>query len=164
MKPIASHNQIFISGLILFSILVCGCDGVSKNETSQIAKFLGNYNGAAQPKRIMGAMMTGKWSVSFVQDENGILKCECTCRLHDEFHGWGEPETETVNIKWYTGSNKSDKYDNFEYVGEAMGEQMKWTVRVCVPSLKSGQTINAITLIDQDYSEITLNRTGQNPP
>lgn len=151
-----------ISKVVLLSALLCsyGCsDGsvsLDKSQTAESVKMLGTYEGPAHPQRIMGVMMTGVWTATFFQDDNGALKCKCTLRLHDGQNGWGSPTTTTAEVKFYKGSG------NDEYSAKAEGQfsdsEPQWMITVGGISLTSGHAINTITLFDMDSHQITLSR------
>ena len=124
------------------------------SEMAEIAKLLGTYDGGAVEKRVMGSMMSGKWIVKFWLGDDGKMKCMCLCQLHDEAHGWGEPQRETVDVKWAKGGSGHNKYS-----GEALGKEIThWIVRVEVPDPKSGVAVHRIHLIDADSNELILRR------
>ena len=112
---------------------------------------LGTYGGAATEKLILGAMMSGRWTVSFPLGDDGTLKCKCTLRLHDEFHGWGDPSTQIADIVWEKQSG------NPNFIGRANISDFHSSVYVEVPP-QSGQPVNSIHLFDADAYDLTLNR------
>jgi hypothetical protein len=149
---------IYGSLSVLFIALFCGCGGseltvaLDKNQTAQLVKTLGTYEGNAHPKRIMGAMMTGVWTVTFLQDDSGVLKCRTSLRLHDSQNGWGSPRTETVGVRIWNGAGKG------EYDLQADGQETQWMVPMKGVFATSGQPVNSLSLFDMDSYEITLKR------
>jgi hypothetical protein len=129
---------------------------LDKSQTSELVKLLGTFEGDAHPQRIMGAMMTGIWTVSFFQDDSGALKCKTSLRLHDEQNGWGNPTTTTAEVKFYKGSG------NGEYSAKAEGQfsdsEPQWMIVIDGISPTSGHAKDTITLFDMDSYQITLSR------
>ena len=162
MKTITSLFRIFTITCGLLACLLCGCgnsDGsvtFDKSQTSVLVKLLGAYEGDAHPKRIMGATMTGKWTVVFFQDNTGALKCKCTLRLHDEQYGWGNPTTATADFKFYKGS--VDGEYNLKAEGRFSDGEPQWIVTTDGVSLTSGHGKDTITLFDMDSYAIPLSR------
>jgi hypothetical protein len=147
-------NRIIRLWALGLCLCLCSC-GVSKDKQAEIYSLLGTYEGPATQKRVMGALMSGKWTVRFVLEENGELKCKCTLRLHDQFHGWGAPTTETARIKW------TKDWQGAAYYGVADSmEGNNFSVRIAVPPLESGQSVSRITLWDADSYELTLERNS----
>jgi len=152
------------STVVLVPLLasLCGCcnsDGsvsLDKSQTAELVKMLGTYEGDAYPQRIMGAMMTGIWRVTFFQDDSGALKCKCTLRLHDEQNGWGSPTTTTAGVKFYKGSGNG-KY-SLRTEGQFSDSEPQWMITINGISLTSGHAINTISLFDMDSYEVTLQR------
>ena len=153
---------IFIAAVILSSGLLCGCgnsDGsisLDQSQKANLEKLMGSYQGEAHAERIMGAMMTGVWKVTFLQDDSGALKCKCTLRLHDEQNGWGDPSTGTATVKLYKGS-AAGLYD-LKADGSFSDSEPGWFVCVDGIALDSGQAVNAIKLFDMSSYEIELQR------
>jgi len=145
---------------VVAALVGCGnSDGrlkLDKSQTVEVLKMLGTYEGPAHSERIMGAMMTGVWTVTFLQDENGTLKCKCTLRLHDGQNGWGSPETATADVKVLAGSGNGNY--SLRMQGQFSDSEPAWTISIDGISLTSGQAINTITLIDMASYQITLQR------
>ncbi len=119
--------------------------------------MLGSYSGPAHAERIMGAMMTGIWTVTFFQDDSGVLKCKCTLRLHDEQNGWGSPSTTTADVKFYKGSGNGEY--SLKAEGQFSDSEPNWMIPIDGISLTSGQAIiNTISLFDMSANEIKLHR------
>ena len=143
---------------VLLSALLCGCgnaDGtvtLNKSQTAELVKLLGTYKGPAHSERIMGAMMTGEWTVIFSQGETDGLKCKVTLRLHDEQNGWGSPKSDTVTPRIWKGSA------NNQYNLQADGNEMTWMLPIKDLTLASQQPVNTISLFDAASYEITLHR------
>jgi hypothetical protein len=148
--------------LAFFATFFCGCgnsDGsvtLKKGQTAESVKLLGTYEGDAHPQRIMGAMMTGVWTVTFIQDDAGALKCKTSLRLHDEQNGWGSPTTATADVKLYKGS--ADGEYSLKAEGRFSDSEPQWMIAVGGISLTSGHAINTISLFDMDSYQITLSR------
>lgn len=159
MKPII---LIYAVVSVLFSALLCGCDNsggtvtLNRSQTAELVKLLGTYEGDAHPRQIMGAMMTGVWTVTFFQDDASALKCKCTLRLHDEQNGWGSPTTATADVKLYKGS--ADGELSLKAEGQFSDSEPQWIITVGGISLTAGHVINTISLFDMDSYEITLQR------
>ena len=151
MKFTKITRVVSVLALILIAALACGCDVVSKKQMAEMKNQLGTYGGAATENRIMGAMMSGRWTVSFPLGDDGTLKCKCTLRLHDEFHGWGEPSTQIADIAWEKQSG------NPNFVGRANASDFSSTIYVEV-SPQTDQPVNSITLCDADFNDLTLTR------
>ncbi len=147
---------------ILASALFCGCgnsDGsvtLNQIQTAELVKLLGTYEGDAHPRQIMGAMMTGIWTVTFSQDDAGALKCKCTLRLHDEQNGWGSPTTATADVKLYKGPANGEY--SLKAEGQFSDSEPQWMITVGGISLTTGHAINKISLFDMDSYEITLSQ------
>lgn len=146
----------------LTSTLLCGCgnsDGsvsLNKSQTAELEKLLGTYEGDAHPQRIMGAMMTGTWTVTFLQDDSGVLKCKTSLRLHDSENGWGNPSTATANVRLYKGSTNGEYSIRVE--GAFSESEPDWTVDIDGVALASGRAVTTITLFDMNSYEITLSQ------
>jgi len=162
MLSAASKIVAYMAVLVLISRLLCGCgnpDGsvsLDKSQTAAVVKMLGAYSGPAHAERIMGAMMTGVWKVTFLQDDSGALKCKCTLRLHDEENGWGSPSTATADVKLYKGA--ADGLYDLKAEASFSNSEPNWLITVDGISLTSGQAINTISLFDMSSNEIKLQR------
>lgn len=146
-----------VMAVVLFGLLNgCGnSDGsvaLDKSQTARLVELLGTYEGPAHAEQIMGAMMTGVWTVTFFQDESDGLKCKATLRLHDEQNGWGSPKNDTVTPRIWRGSG------NNQYNLQADGSEMKWMLPIKDVSLASQQPVTTISLFDMASYEITLHR------
>lgn len=133
-----------------------GSVSLDKSQTAEMVKMLGSYSGPAHAERIMGAMMTGVWKVTFFQDDSGALKCKCTLRLHDEQNGWGSPSTTTTDVKIYKGSANGEYSLRTE--GSFSDSEPNWLIPIDGISLASVQAINSISLFDMSANEIKLQR------
>ena len=159
MKP--PNSAIFIM-LVSIVGMFCGCGNsggsvsLDKSQKVELLKLLGSYQGEAHAERIMGAMMTGVWKATFVQDESGALKCRCTLRLHDSENGWGSPSTGTATVKLYKGA--ADGLYDLKADGSFSESEPGWFVCVDGISLASGQAVNEIRLFDMSSYEIKLQR------
>lgn len=147
--------------VVLFGLLNgCGnSDGsvtLDKSQTAALVKLLGTYEGPAHPRRIMGAMMTGAWTVTFLLDDNGALKCKTSLRLHDSENGWGNPSTATADVRLYKGSANGECSIRVE--GAFSESEPHWTVDIDGVALASGHPVDKITLFDMDSYEITLSQ------
>lgn len=142
--------------------LLCGCgnsDGslsLTKNQTAELVKSLGTYEGPAHAKQIMGAMMSGVWTATFFQNDNGDLKCKCTLRLHDSENGWGNPTTATADVKVFKGS--ADGECSVRVEGAFSESEPDWTVDIDGIFPASGHPVGTITLFDMDSYQIELSR------
>jgi hypothetical protein len=149
------------ASLLAAAVVTCstGCGNsdssvtLNREQTAALVKLLGTYVGDAYPKRIMGAMMTGTWTVKFFQDDAGVMQCKCTLQLHDEQYGWGRPESEVVGVKVF-------KWPENDYTFQASGQKMNW--RIYSPekhvTLTSGQAVDSVSLFDAESNEILLRR------
>ena len=155
-------KTIFLVMALLLSVLLNGCgnsDGslsFNKSQTAGLVKLLGTYEGPAHAQRIMGAMMTGVWTATFFQDENGALKCKCTLKLHDSQNGWGTPTSATTDVKIYKGV-ANGLYDLRCEAGFSDTEP-HWTISVNGISLTSGQSVSSFSLFDMSSYEVKLSR------
>ena len=153
---------VFAVMAVLLSVLLNSCgnsDGsvsLDKSQTAEMVKMLGTYEGPARAERIMGAMMTGVWTVAFFQDEGGALKCKCTLRLHDEENGWGSPSTATADVTLLADSG-SGEY-SLRTRGQFSDSEPEWSISIDGISLTAGRTVSTITLFDMSSYEITLQR------
>lgn len=144
------------------AILSCGCgnsDGSLSPNHNQTAKFvtlLGTYEGQAHSQRIMGATMTGIWTVKFFEDDNGRLMCKCSLRLNDSQNGWGRPTVAVADVKVFKGS--SDRLYDLKAEASFSKDEPNWLVTVDGVSLTPGNSVGTITLFDMDANQITLNR------
>ncbi len=148
--------------LVLLSALFCGCGNsdatvtLDKGQASEMLKLLGTYEGPAHSERIVGALMTGKWTVNFFQDDIGALKCKCILRLHDEQNGWGSPSTTTADVKLLAGSGKGEY--SLRTQGQFSDTEPPWTISINGLSLISGHAIETFSLFDNASYEIRLQR------
>ena len=156
----------FVAMTVLLSVLLTSCgnsDGslsLNQSQTAELFKVLGTYEGPAHAERIMGAMMTGVWKVTFLQDDSGALKCKCTLRLHDEENGWGSPDTTTTDVKIYndSGDGKYSGEYSLRTEGGISDDAPHWLISIDGISLTSGQAIKTISLFDMSAYEIKLQR------
>ena len=152
----------FVIGLVLFATIFYGCsnsDGslfFDKGQTAGLVKLLGTYEGPAHAQRIMGAMMTGVWTATFFQDDDGALKCKCTLKLHDSQNGWGTPTSATTDVKIYKGV-ANGLYDLRCEAGFSDTEP-HWSISVNGISLTSGQSVSSFSLFDMSSYEVKLSR------
>lgn len=150
----------YLLAAALTGVVGCGnSDGtvaLDKSQTAALVKLLGAYEGPAHSERIMGAMMTGVWTVAFFQNDEGALKCKCTLRLHDEQNGWGSPSSATATVKVLAGSGSGEF--NLRTQGQFSDTEPAWTISIDGISLSSGNPINTITLFDMASYEIMLKR------
>lgn len=159
MKP-----TVWICAIIqvVLSALLSGCwnpDGtvtLNKHQTAELLTLLGTYEGPAHAERIMGAMMTGSWTVTFLQEDSGALKCKCGLRLHDEQNGWGSPTTTTVDVKVLAGSG-TGQY-RLSAQGQFSDSEPAWSICIDGISLTSGHPIDTFSLFDNASYEIRLQR------
>lgn len=155
-------KSIFMAMAVLLSVLLNGCgnsDGsltLNQSQTAELVKLLGTYEGPAHAERIMGAMMTGVWTATFFQDDDGALKCKCTLRLHDEENGWGSPSTATADVKVFKGS--ADGLYDLKTEGSFSDTEPNWFVAVDGISLANGQAKSTVTLFDMNSYQIELSR------
>ncbi|MGO8678525.1 MAG: hypothetical protein ACLQVX_21995 [Limisphaerales bacterium] len=158
MKSIVNR----VAASLLAALILCGCDSsdqtvtLNKNQVGELVTMLGTYEGPAHAERIMGALMTGKWTVTFLQDEHGALKCDCTLRLHDEQNGWGNPSSTTTDVKLLPGSAKGRIYLRTQ--GQFSESEPPWTISIDGISLTSGHAIDTFSLFDNASYEIRLQR------
>jgi hypothetical protein len=129
---------------------------LNKDHTTALLKVLGTYEGNAQPRRIMGAMMTGVWKVRFLQEDSGVLRCETSLRLHDSENGLGKPSTSKADVKIYKAS--SDGEYSIRAEGAFSKSEPDWTIAIDGIALASGRQVDRITLFDKNSYEITLHR------
>jgi len=148
---------------VLLSGLLSGCDSnsdgsvtLNRDQTADLVKMLGTHEGDAHPRRIMGAMMTGTWTVAFILDDSGALKCKTSLRLHDSENGWGNPSTATADVRLYKGS-ATDEY-SIRVEGAFSESEPHWTVDIDGVALASGRAVDTLTLFDMDSYELTLHR------
>ena len=159
MKPVVWICVVM--AVVLFGLLNgCGnSDGsvtLDKSQTAALVELLGTYEGDAHPRRIMGAMMTGTWTVKFLRDDNGALKCKASLRLHDSENGWGNPSTATADVRLYKGSATGEYSIRVE--GAFSESAPHWTVDIDGVALASSRAVDTITLFDMDSYELTLHR------
>jgi hypothetical protein len=159
MKP-ASLSYSFVS--VLLSLSFCGCDNsdgtvaLDKSQTTELVKLLGTYEGPAHSERILGALMTGTWTVTFLQDDNRGLRCKASLQLHDSENGWGSPSTTTVAVKLFAGSGNGQYRLSTE--GRFSDTEPPWRISIDRISPASGHSIETITLLDNASYEIRLQR------
>lgn len=159
MKPVV---WICVVIAVVLSGLLNGCgnsDGsvtLDKSQTAALVKLLGTYEGPAHSERIMGAMMTGVWTIIFLQDDSGSLKCKCSLRLHDEQNGWGSPSTTTTDVKVFPGTG-SGEY-KLSTQGQFSDTEPPWAISIDGLSLTSGHAIETFSLLDNASYEIRLQR------
>ena len=159
MKPVIS---LVVLLLVFIVALLSGCgnsDGrvtLDKSQTAALVKLLGTYEGPAHAERIMGAMMTGIWTVTFFQDDSGVLKCKCGLRLHDEQNGWGSPSTTTADVKVLAGSGNAQY--RLSTQGQFSDSEPPWAISIDGICLTSGHPIDTFSLFDNASYEITLQR------
>ncbi len=163
MKVLANLKRFLGNALVVaVSGLLLGCGNsegtvtLNKSQTAALVKLLGRYEGPAHSERIIGAMMTGVWTVTFFQDEGGDLKCKCTLRLHDEQNGWGSPTATTADVKLSAGSGNGEYSLRTE--GQFSNSEPAWTISIDGISLTSAHAINTISLFDMASYEIKLQR------
>ena len=153
-------NFTAILALLLQSLCGCGHSddlvSLDKSQTAELVKLLGTYQGPAHAERIMGAMMTGMWTVTFLQDDSGSLKCKCSLRLHDEQNGWGSPSTTTTDVKVLPGSTNGEY--SLSIKGQFSDSEPPWTISINGISLTSGRAIDTFSLFDNASYEIRLQR------
>ena len=155
-------KSIFTAMTVLLSVLLTSCgnsDGslsFNKVQTAELVKLLGTYEGQAHARKVMGATMTGVWTATFFQDDNGDLKCKCTLRLHDSENGWGNPTAATADVKIYKGASDG-LYDLKSEAGFSDSEPHR-LVTIDNVSLTASNPVEAVVLGDMDAYEITLTR------
>jgi len=155
-------KSIFTAMTVLLSVLLTGCgnsDGslsFNKSQTAELVKRLGTYEGQAHTRQVMGATMTGVWTATFFQDDNGDLKCKCTLRLHDSENGWGNPTTATADVKIYKGVSDG-VYDLKAEAGFSDSEP-HWLATIDNVSLTASNPVGTVTIFDMDAYQITLAR------
>lgn len=148
--------------LVLISAFFCGCGNsngsvsLDKSQKAELVKLMGSYSGPAHAERIVGAMMTGVWKVTFLQDDIGALKCKCTLRLHDEQNGWGSPASATADVKLYKGA--ADGLYDLKAEASFSDSEPNWLISIDGISLTSGRAINTISLFDMSAYENKLHR------
>jgi TM2 domain-containing membrane protein YozV len=113
---------------------------------------IGIYEGTAEPRRVMGVLMTGKWTVAVFKHKNGVLKCKCTLRSYDDQSGWNEPRSETVELA------KSSGEEAGKFKLDATGKNLFQNVIFNEISFESG-SIKEAFLYDNDTVEVALKQT-----
>jgi len=153
---------VLMAMAVLLSVLLNGCgnsDGslsFNKNKTAELVKLLGTYEGQAHAQKIMGAMMTGVWTATFFQDDDGALKCKSTLRLHDSENGWGNPTTATADVKIFKGA--ADGLYDLKAEASFSDSEPNWLVTIDGVSLTAGNPVGTVNLGDMDGNQITLTR------
>jgi hypothetical protein len=150
MTSIKATRTISLLTLAL-GLAVGGCD---EDKIAIDAARLGTYQGTPEARRIMGAEMTGIWTVSFSTNEAGDLYCKCTLKLHDSTEGWGRPTSETVKLEV-----SRDKENAGKYRLRADGTNIFNSVGFNGISPESGSVKEGF-LFDKDDYEVVLKKTS----
>lgn len=135
-----------------------GADVASGDSSSDATKAvnevtrIGTYEGTAEPRRVMGVLMTGHWTVAVFKHKNGVLKCKCILRSYDAQAGWNEPRSETVEMEKTSGEEAG------KCKLKATGKNVFQDVVFNEVSLESG-SIKEAFLFDNDTVEVALKQT-----